>query len=1113
LATAAAFAHDAPDVDAFVGRLAKLKTYEPGQSRELLNDIQLRTVEAARDPASRTKVAEAYARMLGDGQATAAARRFACRQLQTVGTEAQVPLLTKLLADPKLADLARGALERIPGEASLKVLNDALASTRGAVCVGVINSLGLRRDGGAVTALAELLKSGDEATVNAALTALGRIATPEAGCVLLDAKSTPPSIVTLQDSQLRCAERLGLAGNKSEAVKIYRHVWKTDRPTPWRVSALSGLVRVAGDEATPMVLEALESDDPLCQAMAMGLARQLPGAKLTEALVQRLAKLDPDGQVLLLDVLAERADPSAAGAVRKLAEGENELVRAAAFRAMVKLADADSVAWLTQRAATEKGVPQRSAREALAKLTAEGADEQLIALMAKGESGPRAEAIRALEARRVTKAATPLLKQAEESDAGIRNAALQALGVLAGSEAYPALLKRVIALAPTDSSTAETALLAVAGRIEQPGERSAPVIAALKGAAPPVRAALLRVLGALGGAEALAAVRSQLDDGDAAVRDAAVRALAGSTDPAVAPDLLKLAQKAESPVHRVLSVRGYLRLIAASEDANARMKMLADVKPLATTTDFKKMLLGGLGDVTDGGALGMAAGFLDDAEVKAEAAMAVLKIGEALVGQDRTAVAAAMVTLIEKAPDDTVRKRARDLLKQAERGPKAARGSGLKADRKRSAATKAAKAQRPPKGFRLVSYLDCGPDLTDDVKSGPSLRITAGTAHAWDQAARTAPVQMASVAYDAKEVTFEANGLDPKKNYRLGFSWWDYDHGDRAESVWVATGQGRQSTKVLEKTALPSFSARKEKPVEKTVTLPRPLHADGRLRISFRNEGGANAVVSEVWLWESEAEGGKVEAPARSQTSVPVPAPETKAAARAAPPANPNAEARVVLQTGNEYPGHKWKLTAPALADVLRKDGRLDVQVIEDPAFMASPDLKKFKVIVLNYMNWKTPDPGEAARKNLKETIAGGTGLVMVHFACGAYQGWPEFVKIAGRVWNPKMRGHDKFGKFSVEIAKEEHPIMKGLKAFETTDELYTCLDGGTPIEILATATSKVDKKVYPMAFVLTYGKGRIVVFSSHPDGYLEAARMGSPADAVENVKLMRNAILYCGGM
>ncbi|HRU05659.1 MAG TPA: hypothetical protein P5137_07770 [Candidatus Brocadiia bacterium] len=43
------------------------------------------------------------------------------------------------------------------------------------------------------------------------------------------------------------------------------------------------------------------------------------------------------------------------------------------------------------------------------------------------------------------------------------------------------------------------------------------------------------------------------------------------------------------------------------------------------------------------------------------------------------------------------------------------------------------------------------------------------------------------------------------------------------------------------------------------------------------------------------------------------------------------------------------------------------------------------------------------------------------------------------------------------------------------------------------------------------YGKGRIVVFSAHPDAFMESARMASPADAVQCIKLIKNAILYCG--
>ncbi len=183
---------------------------------------------------------------------------------------------------------------------------------------------------------------------------------------------------------------------------------------------------------------------------------------------------------------------------------------------------------------------------------------------------------------------------------------------------------------------------------------------------------------------------------------------------------------------------------------------------------------------------------------------------------------------------------------------------------------------------------------------------------------------------------------------------------------------------------------------------------------------------------------------------------------------------KVVMVTGIDYPGHKWQETAPVLAAELRKDPRLKVDVVETPAFLASEKLADYDVAVLHFMNWETPDPGDKARQNLVDFAKKGGGLVAVHFACGAFQGWPEFEKLVGRVYDPNMRPHDPHGAFEVRIADANHPITQGLKPFETTDELYTCLAGQVPIHVLAEAKSKVDGKNYAMAFVLQYGKGRV---------------------------------------
>ena len=193
----------------------------------------------------------------------------------------------------------------------------------------------------------------------------------------------------------------------------------------------------------------------------------------------------------------------------------------------------------------------------------------------------------------------------------------------------------------------------------------------------------------------------------------------------------------------------------------------------------------------------------------------------------------------------------------------------------------------------------------------------------------------------------------------------------------------------------------------------------------------------------------------------------------AGPAATPSPK-RVLLVTGIDYPGHPWLETAPVLRQLLEEDARLRVTTIEDPHFLDSPAAAHFDVILLHFMNWEQPSPGKVARENLQRLVNQGTGLMLVHFACGAWQDWPEFKNLAGRVWDPKLRAHDPRGPFTVDIVDPEHPITRGLDPFETDDELYTCLAGDLQVHVIASAKSKVDDIHYPMAFVFNHGEGRV---------------------------------------
>jgi type 1 glutamine amidotransferase len=202
------------------------------------------------------------------------------------------------------------------------------------------------------------------------------------------------------------------------------------------------------------------------------------------------------------------------------------------------------------------------------------------------------------------------------------------------------------------------------------------------------------------------------------------------------------------------------------------------------------------------------------------------------------------------------------------------------------------------------------------------------------------------------------------------------------------------------------------------------------------------------------------------------------ACAAALPPAasalpGPEGEAaiRIVIVTGVDWPGHLWKETAPALKDVLEKDKRFQVTIVEDLGFLASDKLFEFDEAVLHFKNYDPLPQEEKAKANLVKFVEEGRGLVVIHYASGALENWPEFRNLVGRTQGKR---HDKRGPFTVKIVNPKHPITESMQDFQADDELFIELTGERPIEVLATAKSNITGQDHPMAFVLNYGKGRV---------------------------------------
>jgi HEAT repeat protein len=179
--------------------------------------------------------------------ASLAAKRGVCKRLGLIATERSVATLAGMLTSAGTSDMARYSLERIPSPAVEAALREALPKTQSTVKIGIINSLGDRKDSKAVAALGKLLEDSDEAVARAAAWALGRIGGGEATHLLAAGKDRAAGRVRLEvlDAYLICAGRLLAEGDKAGAVGIYNELNAAAMPGPIRRAASRGIEKAA----------------------------------------------------------------------------------------------------------------------------------------------------------------------------------------------------------------------------------------------------------------------------------------------------------------------------------------------------------------------------------------------------------------------------------------------------------------------------------------------------------------------------------------------------------------------------------------------------------------------------------------------------------------------------------------------------------------------------------------------------------------------------------------------------------------------------------------------------------------------------------------------------
>ncbi|HET7697573.1 MAG TPA: HEAT repeat domain-containing protein [Vicinamibacterales bacterium] len=415
-------------------------------------------------------------------------RLAAIAALGRIGDRRAAPALAATLDRPRREIVAAAsALARIGDPSSFEALLPLLSHQDAAVrqaAIGALNSLG---HPAMASRVAALLSSPDPRTRESAVRIAGYFGYPDCVDTLIE------RCADADDAVRRAAvEHLPYLDDPRVAAQLARAL--DDPAARVRAAAAQALAHLASAAAREPLRRALQDGDPWVRYYAVRSLGEIRDGSALERL-SALAAADPAMHVRIaaLESFGAIGEPAALDVLLQYAGDAETDLAAAALRALGRF-DADRARAALKNALRAPDAMRRTA--AVAGLRASAAPDAVDALAWTAGA---------------------------DTDAAVAAAAIEALGAIAGRSGDPFARAAAALLALTADPARRDASVAALARL--PESRIATIADGLSHLQPDVRLATIDVLARLRHPDASAALRTALEDADAAVREAAVTAL------------------------------------------------------------------------------------------------------------------------------------------------------------------------------------------------------------------------------------------------------------------------------------------------------------------------------------------------------------------------------------------------------------------------------------------------------------------------------------------------------------------------------------------------------------------------------------------------------------
>ena len=589
----------------------------------------------------------------------------ACQRLAVIGTGDAIPALAALLGDEKLAHYARFGLEPIPDPSVDAALRSAMEKLGGKLKIGVINSIGTRRDANALAGLTKSLRDPDTSIAQAAGAALGRIGTPEAAGVLRRTLATAGGALrpAVADSCLACAEALLAADQPVEAIAVYDAVRGAQLPTHLQMAGARGAILAREASGIPLLLEELRKNDYASFAMALALAQEMPGSDVTEALIRGLGDLPPQRRALVIGALGVRGDRKAGPTVIRAVNNGSAEVRHAAIRSLASLGGASALPTLLKAAVSTSEREALAARVTLAGLRGDDVDDRILTLLTSGEYRTQPVLLEVAGRRRMAAAKPILLQAANADDERVRRAAIEALGETVELDGLAILTTRLLEVV-----TVREALKTACRRMPDRKNCTDTLLRSMERAPADGKCLVLSAFPSVGGPEALQAVSQSARDADETIRECATRVLGeweSEDAAAVLLDLLKTTKEKKERVGVAHALSRIIRRLGFPREE--RIGLCVNAMDVARSDDERKLALYALGGIPSVQTLSVLTPYFSNPTLGDDASAAAIEISQRIVGRNPNEVAQAMDQVVNATQDRDLVRQAKKLLERTRR--------------------------------------------------------------------------------------------------------------------------------------------------------------------------------------------------------------------------------------------------------------------------------------------------------------------------------------------------------------------------------------------------------------------------------------------------------------